>query len=180
MELIVSDIDGTLLRDGKKKPDKSVISMIDEVSKENRLFAFATGRSYVEVKKLFSNSDKCLCICCDGALCVYKEATVFEKSFEKSKLQVFENYENVALYGKYMIYIKGRDSFLRACKKQFYSHAVAFEKADEIKEPVYKAVIYGNGVKNEIISGLNEGDVVLIDKLTQSGILDLSHMTGEM
>ena len=28
----------------------------------------------------------------------------------------------------------------------------------------------------EIISGLEDGDVVLIDKLTQSGIIDFSHM----
>lgn len=32
----------------------------------------------------------------------------------------------------------------------------------------------------EIISGLNEGDVVLIDKLTQSGILDFSAMAPQM
>ena len=31
----------------------------------------------------------------------------------------------------------------------------------------------------EIVSGLNEGDIVLIDKLTQSGILDFSHMASE-
>lgn len=31
----------------------------------------------------------------------------------------------------------------------------------------------------EIISGLEEGDVVLVDKLTQSGILDFSHMASE-
>ena len=31
----------------------------------------------------------------------------------------------------------------------------------------------------EIISGLKEGDVVLIDKLTQSGILDFSHMAPQ-
>ena len=29
----------------------------------------------------------------------------------------------------------------------------------------------------EIISGLEEGDVVLVDKLTQSGIIDLSGMS---
>lgn len=31
----------------------------------------------------------------------------------------------------------------------------------------------------EIVSGLEEGDVVLIDKLTQSGILDFSHMASQ-
>ena len=31
----------------------------------------------------------------------------------------------------------------------------------------------------EIVSGIEEGDIVLVDKLTQSGILDFSHMASE-
>lgn len=32
----------------------------------------------------------------------------------------------------------------------------------------------------EVVSGIEEGDVVLVDKLTQSGILDFSHMASQM
>ena len=73
------------------------------------MFGFATGRSYVEVKKLFENSGKCLCVCCDGAIAVYNEKTVFEKSFAIEELKLFDKYDSVALYGKYMIYAKGND-----------------------------------------------------------------------
>lgn len=45
-------------------------------------------------------------------------------------------------------------------------------------EKVTVEIGHNNSDYIEIISGLNDGDVVLIDKLTQSGILDFSHMTG--
>jgi len=155
MELVISDVDGTLLRHNEKTPSKAVSDMINKVTNGGRLFAIATGRSYVEIKKLFSDSDKCLNICCDGAVCVYKEKTVFEKSFTEPELKFFDEYEKVVLYGKYMMYIKGTDAFVRDGKKQFFSHAVRFENTSEITEPIYKAVIHKQGGKIEL-SGLNK------------------------
>lgn len=59
-----------------------------------------------------------------------------------------------------------------------------YQDADTSVPMGYEKIIVEIGQNNsdyiEIINGLNEGDVVLIDKLTQSGIIDLSHMTGEM
>lgn len=61
---------------------------------------------------------------------------------------------------------------------------VNYQDADTNVPMGYEKVTVEIGQNNsdyiEIINGLNEGDVVLIDKLTQSGIIDLSHMTGEM
>jgi len=156
MKLIVCDIDGTLLKSNEKIPDKSVVKMINDISDNNCLFGFATGRSYVEVKKLFEKCTDCLCICCDGALTVYNEQTLTEKYFNKEEIKCFDAYDSVVLYGKYMIYAKGNTGFLRKIKKQFSSHVIAFESVSEIDTPIYKAVVYGNDLRTINIEGFNK------------------------
>ncbi len=153
MKLIVSDVDGTLIRPREQKPDKTVSLAINRVTDSGSLFSFATGRSMVEVKKLFDTSDKALIICCDGALCMYRGRVIYEKSF--SSLSEFDWFSSVVLYGKYMMYIKGTDAFVRQCKKQYYAHAVSFCDTSEIKEPIYKALIHKKGEKIEL-EGMNK------------------------
>ena len=156
MRLIVCDIDGTLMKSNEKVPDKSVVKMIDDITADNCLFGFATGRSYVEVKKLFEKSTDCLSICCDGALAMYKEQVVFEKCFDKEVLKTFDSYDSVVLYGKYMIYAKGNAGFLRKIKKQFSSHVTAFDSVSEIDADVYKVVVYGNNLRTLHIEGFKK------------------------
>ncbi|MBQ8300254.1 MAG: efflux RND transporter periplasmic adaptor subunit [Clostridia bacterium] len=61
---------------------------------------------------------------------------------------------------------------------------VNYQDADSKVPMGYEKVSVEIGQNNsdyiEIISGIKEGDVVLIDKLTQSGILDFSHLQGGM
>lgn len=61
---------------------------------------------------------------------------------------------------------------------------INYQDADTTVPMGYEKVKVEIGQNNsdyiEIVSGLNEGDVVLIDKLTQSGILDFSAMAPQM
>ncbi len=59
-----------------------------------------------------------------------------------------------------------------------------YQDADSSVPVGYQKVNVEIGENNsdyiEVISGIEEGDIVLVDKLTQSGILDFSHMASQM
>ena len=141
MKLIVSDLDGTLCARKGKSIGKREAAVINSVSESN-CFAVATGRSYPEVKKMLLEIKNYISVCCDGALAVCGEKTVFEKPFPEEKLQIFKECTDVVLYGKYMMYVKGTSGFIRKCRKQFYSHVTSFEDISEIDASIYKAVVY--------------------------------------
>lgn len=141
MKLIVSDIDGTLLKHGGKYLAKRDIDIINDVSKGN-IFVAATGRSYPEVKRIFFEADDYTCVCCDGALAVSGEETIFEIPFDSDAISLFSDCTNIIFYGKYMMYAKGTNRFLRMCREQFYSHITVFDSIEEIDTPIYKAVLY--------------------------------------
>ena len=54
MKLIVSDLDGTLLKSGERQLNRNIISSIEYILANNVSFAVASGRTYVELKKFFA------------------------------------------------------------------------------------------------------------------------------
>lgn len=56
VKLIASDLDGTILRHGAQKVDKSTIEVIGKLLDAGLLFAPASGRQIVSLKRLLSLS----------------------------------------------------------------------------------------------------------------------------
>ncbi|MBQ7039131.1 MAG: HAD-IIB family hydrolase [Clostridia bacterium] len=99
---IVSDLDGTMLDKNSSRLSPAVISQIKRLISEKNIFCVASGRSYVQLKKIFEplKSVPIYFICCDGALCIYKEETLFSTPLSMS----FDDNEKAIAYGKYLVY----------------------------------------------------------------------------
>lgn len=135
MKLIVSDLDGTILRKGEKVLNKNIIKAIEKIVEKN-VFAVASGRSCTELRRIFGDlEDKIYFIASDGALVVYKGETMYEKPIEKSILHGCE----YTAHGKYITYVKSKKQmFIRKTMEQYNNHVLQIESEDEIEDNIYK------------------------------------------
>ncbi len=68
IRLIASDLDGTLLLNDTQELQKGTISLIQELGRQGRIFAPASGRQYPNLKRLFAPETDLYYICENGAL----------------------------------------------------------------------------------------------------------------
>lgn len=112
MKLVVSDVDGTILKPGEDILDEKTIAAIRELTKRGILFAAASGRSYSDLRRIFRPAEHdIIFIPSDGAAVFYKgnplsyfpidHALGFE--FMKDIYQYTS--AEVVLYTDYMTYI---------------------------------------------------------------------------
>lgn len=99
---IVSDLDGTMLDKNSNRLSYAVIEEIKRIVSEGHIFCVASGRSYVQLKKIFKPLDTVpvYFICCDGALCIHKEQTIFSFPLVTSS----DDSEKAVAYGKYTVF----------------------------------------------------------------------------
>ena len=78
-KILFCDLDGTLLPRGKKSISKDVLAEIKRITAKGALFAVTSGRSYDELKALFSSlSQDVIFICLDGALAIYRDCVIYK------------------------------------------------------------------------------------------------------
>ena len=76
MKLVVSDLDGTILKRGEKELNRNILSAIEYILSNNVAFAVSSGRTYVELKKFFAPFENDIYFMAnDGAQTIYKEET---------------------------------------------------------------------------------------------------------
>lgn len=119
MKLVVSDVDGTLLKLGETTPDRTTVTVIRELIKRGILFAVASGRCYSDLAKIFQEiRQDIIFIANDGAAVFYKENMLCRFpidhtigfSFMKDIYQYTE--AEVVLYG-------GKKTFILPKEKDF-------------------------------------------------------------
>ena len=85
VKLIASDLDGTILRHGAQKVDKSTIEVIGKLLDAGLLFAPASGRQIVSLKRLFEPvSDRLVYISENGALSEYRGEVIAKTAMERN------------------------------------------------------------------------------------------------
>ena len=85
VKLIASDLDGTILRHGAQKVDKSTIEVIGKLLDAGLLFAPASGRQIVSLKRLFEPiSDRLVYISENGALSEYRGEGIARQPWKES------------------------------------------------------------------------------------------------
>lgn len=138
MKIVLSDLDGTILKRGEKALNRNVLSAIEHILSQNVYFAVASGRTYVELKEFFAPFEKDIFfITNDGAETIYKEETLLD--FPISEKFSSPSY---ALHGKYMTYLKTKDIPLtRSLLKQMRNHVTLLD-GDFPDEPIYKITDY--------------------------------------
>lgn len=73
VKMVISDLDGTLLKQGEKALSSDVFKLLQELKEKDIIFAVASGRSYGELKKLFAHSfHDIIFVCENGALILYR------------------------------------------------------------------------------------------------------------
>lgn len=173
-KLIISDLDGTLLPSHSTKLSPAVCSAIESSVRNGAVFCVCSGRSYVQLKSIFTAvSVPVYFICCDGAICIYKEQTLFETplTFDVSK----QIKENLLAYGKYLIYAsKNNLPFYRQAVQNYNGHILpladckeasiyklAFKNAALREFPMLQRVYQKNGWQEYVQKGVSKGNAVL-------------------
>lgn len=112
MKLVVSDVDGTILKSGEDVLNENIITIIRELTKRGILFAAASGRSYFDLRRIFQSVEAdIIFIPNDGAAIFYKGSALcyfpieHALGFEFMK-DIYQNTEaEVVLYGGDMTFI---------------------------------------------------------------------------
>lgn len=85
IKLVVSDLDGTLLRKGKQALEPETLELIRRMQEQGILFIAASGRQYPNMYRLFESvADNMYFICENGSLVMHQEKVCSKKSIKKS------------------------------------------------------------------------------------------------
>ena len=86
IKLIASDLDGTLLQNGAQSLPPEVIPFIEYLAVEHGiLFVAASGRQYLNLKRLFGSAAKHMAFICEnGSLVFYKDRLIVSHPMERS------------------------------------------------------------------------------------------------
>lgn len=146
MKLLASDLDGTLLVKGEKQLNSRIKSVLKKFSKSETDFCIASGRTYGELLGLFEGVEQdTYFIAFDGALAVKNGQSLYGTPFSKEDLSYINNFDEFVLHGKYMTYVKSKfPYFIRNIKDQYKGHAVEISDVSEIKDCIFKLVLYKN------------------------------------
>lgn len=116
VKLIVSDIDGTLVKDGADNINKEMFEVIKELKKKGIIFAAASGRQYPSIRRLFYPvQDNVVFIAENGAYVVCRDTEMAKVPMKRAYVeQIVEDMRNCAgciltVSGKEATYIESRD-----------------------------------------------------------------------
>lgn len=157
IKLIASDLDGTILLNGAQSVDKSMIEVIDELVDRGRIFAPASGRQLVSLKRLFEPiSDKLLFISENGALVKYRGETLVKNAMDRQlAMDIIDDVISVPncevlVSGENTAYIKPKsEEYLYRMTKVVNYATTIVEDFKDIKEDILKvAVCDMSGIDN--------------------------------
>jgi len=149
MKLAVCDLDGTLLEKNEKTLKKNIIKQIENLRKKGFLFACASGRTYGELKRIFSSMD-IFYISSDGALITLGDKAIFENCFNNEDIKYFFKSENVVFHSKYISYVKcNSKSLLRQAVNEYNGHILNVFSPDEIDSEIHKITVFERNTEAE-------------------------------
>ncbi len=164
-DIIITDLDGTLLNDKKEISYETQKSINNFLVDDNKIF-IATGRSPQQIESILKKTNvSSIAITCNGALIIdmntYEELFSMELDLKKIiKLErIFHKYDvSLNLYGKEKIYYYIEDSRIKEFKDLKKYKLQKIKNSKEIKKPIYKCVFFfethnmhkKHDIKNEI------------------------------
>lgn len=157
IKLIASDLDGTILRHGAQKVDESTIEVIAKLLDAGLLFASASGRQIVSLKRLFEPvSDRLVYISENGALSEYKGQVIAKTAMERNlAMKIIEDVYaqpncEVLISGQHTAYIKPKtEEYLYRMTKVVNYKTTLIDKFSDIDDDILKiAVCDLSGIEN--------------------------------
>lgn len=130
IKLVVSDVDGTLLKNGEQTLSKETIHTIGSLKEKGILFAAASGRPYTDLKRLFGDMAGGIgFIASDGAYIGYQSEVIGrfpierETGFALMREVYMETDAEVAAYGSYLAYMLPKEeSFAAYFRDTVHNH----------------------------------------------------------
>ena len=150
IQLVASDIDGTLLSNGAKALDPEIFKLIRELHKKGILFMAASGREYTNLHNLFAPvADNIAFLCLNGCLTFYQNECISKEIMDTiiaSKLiTTIQNDPNaeVLVSGKKTCYITPKNqSYYEHLTTTVKNHVTVVDDLLNIPEPYTKISAY--------------------------------------
>lgn len=158
VKLIVSDIDGTLVRDGSHNINPRLFEIITELKKKGILFAAASGRQYPSIQKLFAPvCDNVIFIAENGAYVVCRDTemsvTPMPEQLVKRIVKQMRNMPGCILTAsdKDTTYIESRDEeFIDLLVNGYHNQIQIVDDVLATGSTIVKLALYNkNGIEEE-------------------------------
>ncbi len=156
IKLILSDVDGTLLRRGEGAFDERVFEVIEGLHARGIRFAAASGRGYADLNRLFAPvRDKMAFVCSDGAMTISDGEVLEINSMDRTDVKALVNDITATdgceflLYGREKLYIHPKTSeYEKFIVGRYGDNIVYTDDVDNIDDDFLKLSVYsGNGVE---------------------------------
>ncbi len=150
IKLVASDLDGTLLQDGKKDVSDEAITWIRRLKEQGILFAAASGRQYESLRKLFEPvKDEIAYIADNGACVVYQGEVLYKNCIDrgigKEILQAILDRDGceIALSGIKTLYLQAKSpEYVEYAKTVMKNTVTSVDDILSVEEPYIKISIY--------------------------------------
>lgn len=150
IKLVASDIDGTILLDGKREISDRLVSQIKQLTEMGVLFVASSGRQIPNLKRLFAPvADDIAYIAENGALIEYKGNIIFKKSIDRAiGLSILEDIRQktnceILLSGEDTSYIEPKDFSYEEHMKSFVKNNVTVvDDITKVEEDFLKISVY--------------------------------------
>ena len=164
VKLIASDLDGTLLPEGRREVSEEAINLIKKLGENDILFAAASGRAYTNLQRLFAPvKDSIVYICENGSLVKYKNETLYKAYFQKEMAKniiediLAKDQCEVLISGEYTSYlIPKEESYVEHMKNFVKNDVTIIEKFEDIEEEVLKISVYKKSGVDDVCEYFDE------------------------
>ena len=150
IQLIASDIDGTLLLNGSQAIDPEIFNLIHKLQQKGILFMAASGREYTNLRNLFSPvADDIAYLCLNGCISFYKgeciSKEVMDAELARKLITTIQNDSDaeVLVSGEKTCYITPKNqSYYEYLTNTVQNHVTIVDDLLNIPEPYTKISAY--------------------------------------
>ncbi len=151
VRLVVSDVDGTLLKNGMQYLEDGFLETVDALMDKGIVFAVASGRQINSVQALFGESKKPLYVICENGGKVWyrgEDLAFYSFSGEEYKKIVEGVREHLpgalfAMAAPDAYYTEeGHEEFIEALKNQYFFQVAQIDDIALLDKPVCKIAVY--------------------------------------
>ncbi|MBQ3573862.1 MAG: HAD family phosphatase [Clostridia bacterium] len=144
-KLVLSDLDGTLLKKGESQINHILLNLIKSFSQKGIVFAVSSGRSYREMRYIMRGTDDIYYACSDGAAIVFNDEVIFEKCIEPFAQKRMKDKKNIIFHSvDFAYYNEADEEVINLLKEKYGEKAQKIEDTDNLKR-IIKISKYGAG-----------------------------------
>ncbi|MBQ9921106.1 MAG: HAD hydrolase family protein [Clostridia bacterium] len=154
IKLVVSDVDGTILKKGETKVSENVFEAIEKLKSAGKTVAISSGRTYGSLENLFAPVKKDLYfICCDGAVIIHNDKVVYCKQIGAGDVMSIlrrPEYEDCGIMlctPKVSYVIRGSEDFSITAERQSGEDTFYIENLYSLKDPIIKIAVWSKDGK---------------------------------